>query len=54
MKKESVLGGGCFWGIEDKFQSLKGVLKTEVGYAGGITQNPTYEEVCGKKPITLR
>ena len=49
MNKETVFGGGCFWGIENKFQSLKGILETEVGYAGGTTQNPTYEEVCGKK-----
>ena len=49
MNKETVFGGGCFWGIENKFQSLKGILETEVGYAGGTKQNPTYEEVCGKK-----
>lgn len=49
MKKKAVLGGGCFWGIENKFQSLKGVVETEVGYAGGTTKNPTYEEVCGKQ-----
>ncbi len=49
MKKEAILGGGCFWGIENEFYSLGGVVETEVGYAGGTTQNPTYEEVCGKK-----
>ena len=49
MKKEAVVGGGCFWGIENAFYSLKGVVETEVGYAGGTTQNPTYEEVCRKK-----
>lgn len=43
---EIVLAGGCFWGMEAYFKRLKGVLKTEVGYANGETVNPTYEEVC--------
>ena len=39
-------GMGCFWGAERKFWSLPGVFTTAVGYAGGSTPNPTYEEVC--------
>lgn len=40
------LGLGCFWGAERKFWNLPGVYTTAVGYAGGHTPNPTYEEVC--------
>lgn len=39
-------GMGCFWGAERKFWELEGVYTTAVGYAGGFTPNPTYEEVC--------
>ena len=39
-------GLGCFWGAERKFWQLPGVYSTAVGYSGGFTQNPTYEEVC--------
>jgi len=42
----AVFGLGCFWGAERKFWQLKGVYSTAVGYAGGFTPNPTYEEVC--------
>ncbi len=38
---------GCFWGAERRFWTLPGVWTTAVGYAGGVTANPTYEEVCG-------
>ncbi|AUH67402.1 MULTISPECIES: peptide-methionine (S)-S-oxide reductase MsrA [Gordonia] len=41
-----VLAGGCFWGFEEIFWQLPGVHTTAVGYAGGYTPNPTYEEVC--------
>jgi peptide-methionine (S)-S-oxide reductase len=41
-----VLGLGCFWGAERIFWELDGVYTTAVGYAGGFTPNPTYEEVC--------
>ena len=42
----AVVGMGCFWGAERKFWELPGVYSTAVGYAGGYTPNPTYEEVC--------
>ena len=42
----AVFGMGCFWGAERKFWELDGVFSTAVGYAGGITPNPTYEETC--------
>ena len=41
-----VVGMGCFWGAERKFWQAEGVFTTAVGYAGGISPNPTYEEVC--------
>jgi peptide-methionine (S)-S-oxide reductase len=44
--EQAVFGMGCFWGAERKFWGLDGVLTTAVGYAGGFTPNPTYEEVC--------
>ncbi|MEO6473449.1 MAG: peptide-methionine (S)-S-oxide reductase MsrA [Aeromicrobium sp.] len=42
----AVIGLGCFWGEEQTFWQLPGVWSTSVGYAGGVTPNPTYEEVC--------
>ena len=42
----AVFGLGCFWGAERKFWQLDGVYSTAVGYSGGFTPNPTYEEVC--------
>ena len=45
----AVFGLGCFWGAERKFWETPGVVSTAVGYAGGFTPNPTYEEVCSGK-----
>ncbi len=42
----AVFGMGCFWGAERKFWQTPGVFSTAVGYAGGVTPNPTYQEVC--------
>jgi peptide-methionine (S)-S-oxide reductase len=44
--EQIVVGMGCFWGAERKFWEADGVYTTAVGYAGGYTPNPTYEEVC--------
>ena len=40
---------GCFWGAERRFWNLPGVVNTSVGYMGGHTENPTYEDVCKKE-----
>ena len=44
--EQAMFGLGCFWGAERKFWQLPGVYTTAVGYAGGYTKNPTYQEVC--------
>lgn len=44
--KEIYLAGGCFWGTQKYLSSINGIVKTDVGYANGNTENPTYEEVC--------
>ena len=41
-----MFGAGCFWGIQDEFSHVKGVVNTTVGYAGGTMDNPTYKDVC--------
>ena len=43
--KDIYLAGGCFWGTEHYFKQVEGVVETEVGFANGHTENPTYEEV---------
>ncbi len=44
--KEIYLAGGCFWGTEKYLANINGIVKTDVGYANGNTENPTYQEVC--------
>lgn len=44
----AVFAAGCFWGVQDAFDQIDGVIATEVGYTGGHTENPTYRDVCGK------
>lgn len=44
--QQALFGMGCFWGAERRFWELQGVYTTAVGYAGGFTANPTYQEVC--------
>ena len=46
MIQKALFGDGCFWGVEEHFRLINGVTKTEVGYSGGHTTNPSYESVC--------
>ena len=47
MMSKAVLAGGCFWGLEELFRNLTGVLDTEVGYTGGLNKTPTYQDHPG-------
>ena len=48
-EKKATFGAGCFWGVEAAFRRLDGVAGTRVGYAGGLVDNPSYEQVCYDK-----
>ncbi len=45
--EKALFGAGCFWGVEDFFRQVPGVIDAVSGYAGGTTDNPTYKQVCG-------
>ena len=47
--QQASFAAGCFWGVEQEFRQVKGIVNATVGYSGGHTQKPTYEQVCGGK-----
>ena len=46
LRETVIFGAGCFWGVEATFDKVKGVTSTQSGYSGGVTKNPSYEDVC--------
>jgi len=46
--EKATFGAGCFWHVEEEFSSLPGVVSTQVGYCGGETENPSYQDVCSQ------
>ena len=46
MNENAIFAAGCFWGVEEFFTKIKGINTARVGYSGGITDNPKYEQVC--------
>lgn len=44
--EKATFGAGCFWHVEEEFAAIPGVVATQVGYCGGVTENPTYQDVC--------
>ena len=46
MAEKATFGAGCFWGVEEAFRNVRGVISTAVGYLGGTMENPTYQDVC--------
>ena len=51
MTKKIILGGGCFWGMQDLIRKQEGVISTTVGYSGGVVESPTYENHAGHAEV---
>lgn len=49
MTEVATFGAGCFWGVEDAFRQVPGVIDAPVGYAGGTVDNPSYQQVCSHR-----